>query len=63
MRRGSQDMGPSVVAMGYGAVATGCVGPMRPHVWSLLLLLLTSRVARVQSHPSPPDRALELLRL
>lgn len=34
-------MGPSVAAVGCGVVATGCVGPMRPHLWCLLLLLLT----------------------
>lgn len=59
-----------VLVAGYGAQCgshglwggnIGCVGPTRPHTWCLLLLLLTGRVARVQSHPSPPDGALELL--
>jgi len=57
------DVGPSVAAVGCGLVATGCVGPMGPHEWCLLLLLLTGGAARVQPHPSPPDGALELPQL
>lgn len=61
--RMEQDVGPSMTAMGCGLVAIGSVGPMRHCVWCLLLLLLTGGVARVQSHPRPPDGALELLLL